>query len=384
MVPRGEHESHYRIYDLSNFTSNCAEQRGFLYALAEFFIGTEVTVMDEREGPITRDMGELLYQYIDDCVVGPLLTYERYDEARKDPVPHGVASLLGIFGNLMSCTVAHFTIVAQTVESFREINIAGDDGLVPEDPLNSMDVDIAIRHVGDYSRDKCFRGDEQGAICLKRPFVEDLPRCFLKDNIVPPSLAVTDSYLHPEAVDPRYDFPGLSDMTTAERISVIGKDLLRFFQKAYELGYGNSGRLESIWAGYRRAVGRAFHKPMPLAPSNYPFWPPSPSMDPECSPQMLHLLWCDSLPSYIPRLEYKNLDEPEELRYVGQSVECNSDARLSLFERLGYVEKEEIRYEGYERDALFQYWYSVYVDKARLPPVVYRYSVNQDIPAVWF
>jgi len=153
----GRGNRHFIIYDLSNFTSNMAEQRYFVRELGNYLLGVEVMVMDEREGPICKDLGALLVEYEDVCVSEPALSYERYDSTRKDPVPHGVASLLGIFGNLMTCTLAHFLIMSAVVDDTYAINIAGDDGIVPEDEYDNLPTHNAISHVGEYAIEKCFR-----------------------------------------------------------------------------------------------------------------------------------------------------------------------------------------------------------------------------------
>jgi len=230
-----------------------AEQKHFVEQLANFFIGVEVIVVDERHGYTVRDLGEMLLEYNETCVWKPELSYERFDPSRGDPVYHGIASLLGIFGNLMTCTVAHFLTISPLISNFREANVAGDDGIFPEDELDSYTNHVALTLVGEYAREKCFRGDDEAPICLKRPFVESVPLCYLLDNVVPPSLAMTFALLHPERADPRYRFHNLSDKPLTHRLSTVGKDLLRFFSKAYSLDM-NPDRLDSIWKGFSRAV----------------------------------------------------------------------------------------------------------------------------------
>jgi hypothetical protein len=198
-------QPHYLIYDLSSFTSNMQAQRSFCRSLAEFFKGVEVEVFDEHYGRYLADLGEMLEDYNEHCVDYPLLNQERVpDDVRTvdGDYHHGAASMLGIYGNLMTCTVAHFMIVSLSVENpYEEDNTAGDDGMILFFLLTYYSVLIAISLVGVFAIDKTFRSDEPGAIALKRPVYEDFDpdtqsmKISTKDNLVPPTLAVAVSYL---------------------------------------------------------------------------------------------------------------------------------------------------------------------------------------------
>jgi hypothetical protein len=92
--------------------------------------------VDERIGPVEEDLGDLVLDYAIHCVEKPPLSIERYDPSFEDiTFYHEVASMLGIFGNLMTCTFAHGVVVGMSspdVDSNQVYNCAGDDGLIPE------------------------------------------------------------------------------------------------------------------------------------------------------------------------------------------------------------------------------------------------------------
>jgi hypothetical protein len=376
---------HYRIYDLSSFTSNMRQQKSFCFVLKEFFRGVTVTVVDERYGPLDYDLGDLLQEYYEVCVDGPDLSYERcIFEDLKDPKTrrHARASLLGIFGNLMTCTIAHYLILSPTVNSDEEINIAGDDGLVWEDLLNKYLVDKTILLVGDYAQDKTYRSDESGAVCLKRPILEIPPSLYLLHNIVPPNLGVSLSYLLGENIDPRFQIIFDEELTMEERVSVVGKDLLRFLESCYEKGVSMEEARE-VFVGFGKLVNKSLgfqprHGNMralkgyvwPLDPATYDYY--------TVSPQFIYaFVCCQSLEFNVRRVEPILASS---LRYSGNSFKGNSDQRLVLLERLGYLEKSPINECLVGLDSILM-WVRHQKNFSSLPPILYEYKCVKDIPS---
>jgi hypothetical protein len=66
-------------------------------------------------------------------------------------------------------------------------------------------------------------------------------------------------------------------------------------------------------------------------------------------------------------------------REVGDVARCNSNRRLVLLERLGFVEKESISIQLDGLDAA-DFMYNLFVNPRFLPPEVYSYRVIRDIP----
>jgi len=387
-----EEDVHWRIYDLSSFTSNCCVQRGFIQRLVEFMMGIEVVIVDEREGPQLVDLGDLLETYYQECVERPELTLERVDPNLKDiTFFHEVASMLGIFGNLMTCTFAHGSIVGMStadVQGDGEYNCAGDDGLVPERESTREDIDRGIRIVGVYEPTKSYRGDDEAAICLKRPFKETFPSPTLLANIIPPTLATCLTALSPSYQDIRYTDRYDEDKSWIERVNVVARDLLRFLRSAYKLGYENVERLGSVYWGFRRLVERyTGWKPSAgvWVAGVRPFWPADPRDYEflEASPFLVTLLYFGPPLLRIQRRE-RVVDVSLQFSSVDDEFEGNSTKRLKLLEMLGYVTKEEIYVEADSMTevGLIEAYYDDSIADEFLSPPVYLYHIAKDIP--WY
>jgi len=375
-------DHHYRIYDLSSFTSNCKEQKKFISALKEFFRGCKVIIVDECVGPLEVDLGDLLDEYEEYCILEPDVSFERSfrnEYGVTDPVGHARASMLGIFGNLMTCTLAHYLLVAPCVEGDLEINIAGDDGLVLETLLNRYFLDSAIGLVGDCAPEKTMRSDDTSAVCLKRPIDEERPTLHLGYNLIPPNIATTVSQLLGRPCNSRFDFYGLEDMSVTDRLDVLGKDLLRFLEACFKAGI-DEYRANTIVSGFKRLASSilrftpisgplsALGYVWPLSPFDYNYYTISPLT-------VYAWLFCTSLNFHVRRVERI---ECSELKYSGDECSGNSDRRLILLERLGYLEKVPYleTLTGYESCSR---WLSLQ-RKSLFDPVLYKYVCIKDIP----
>lgn len=375
-------DPHFFIYDLSNFTSNCSEQREFMNEFCDYFLGIPVRLLDEHDGYIYADLGELLRDYYTDCVDGPALSYERvpgFDETHR--TQHGIASLLGIFGNLMTCTVAHFFIVSNVTQTWKEINTAGDDGIVAEDLLDNYTTHLAIDLIGAYARSKCFPGYDSAAIALKRPFQEFYPFCYTLTNIIPPTLVMVLSYLQGRNVDPRYNYMGLEDMTWSKRLKVVSRDLLRFLDSAYRQTSVYVEDIRVIFNGFQVLVKR--HLPFfdVTVPHIYPPWPMSPEDYDFASapPAQLMAMYAARPSTYIHRTGVQP-EDPLQLINVGDSMVCNSSKRLKLLFNLGYLERydeEDLVTDQYQ---LYLYYFAKFNRVRSLAPSLYSFVVIREVP----
>lgn len=374
----------YRIYDLASFTSNMIEQKNFCEALAEFMDGVTVTIVDEVEGPVERDLGEMLREYNDACIFGPSVSLERtptYMDRHHKTVEHATASLLGIFGNLMTCTVAHYLLLSSVTDSFDENNTAGDDGLVLEYPFTSVFIDLCMSFVGSWEESKCFKSTEEGAICLKRPLVQIGLELEQGINIVPPTLSNAASYLQGKSVDDRFEFYSL-DMTVEDRVSVVGTDLMRFLRSCWRYQYPDLDMIYNVWKGFERlassSIGRGVAHSVqmgtlrsiwPSDPKSYDFYRIDPLL-------MFTMYWSNRSTSL--RLREEREFDVFRLREENQTVVGNSTRRLVLLERLGYIEREDVMMEvdPIELPGI-QY---LRMTRSDLPPLVYRYTCVRDIP----
>jgi hypothetical protein len=379
----------YLIYDLSSFTSNMTEQRSFMESLAEFFVGVPFTVMDEAYGPVTRDLGEMLKEYNHHCVNHPVVSLERVPESIRpfERAEHGAASMLGIFGNLMMCTLAHFLILSTLVDEFNRINIAGDDGLVPLLPgFDDRIVSNAISIVGDFAPEKTMKTTDEGAVHLKRPIAQYSPYLFLGPNFVPPNVATAVAFLTGEDVDARYQHMGIEEMTLGERVSVVGKDLSRFLRSVYQQRHaveidfddvlrvfrGFCGLVESILGFYPSAQmwsPRKLNYMWPVDPSTYDFY--------ESDPLMVYCYVSCAEVITLPVVDTVPVDW-SELREIGDEHYCNSSPSLKLLETLGYVEREDVQIHLSGNEAVRALFSKL--SAIRLPPIMYKFSVVNKIP----
>nr|WOK58270.1 MAG: hypothetical protein [Armillaria mellea ambi-like virus 5] len=380
----GKEDPHFRIYDLSNFTSNMAEQVYCMEELVEFFDGIEVEIVDERFGVVATTLDELLRSYHDSCVNRPSVSLERYPgiELKEgdlhDSIPHMVASLLGIFGNLMSCTFAHYLMVSPVVRDEEEVNVAGDDGILPEDASNPEPVRRVIDLVGTCAMEKTFRSDEESAIALKRPIWEDLPHLRTAFNIIPPSVVRCVQAIS-KLDDPRYP-PSYEELPLADALDIVGRDLMRFLRSAYLRRYTDADRLSEVVDGFSKLVlsHRRIHASAgtrgtqgytwPFLPRNYEFLgsPPMTTLVVHFAPRMM----------WSPLLEKRPVYQDTEL-YAGLVFESNSSKKLKMLESFGYIEKEEVKVllEGYHvLNFLGMLASPTFV------PVVYMYTVVRDVP----
>jgi len=391
-VENGE-QGHYLIYDLSSFTSNMQAQKEFCYALREYFKDVEVDLFDERYGVVTYTMGELLDDYNQHCVDEPLLNQSRVPNDIRDqdePYPHKRASMLGIYGNLMTCTLAHFLIVSTTCDHpFRENNTAGDDGAALIFLITYALVVRAIYLVGIFAMDKTFNSKEAGVIALKRPLEErtDIsgkPVLWTRENIVPPNLMVATCYLYGHEIDPRYTlFYEDTPDHIADRISVVGKDLIRFLDSAHKMNYWDV-LLGETYRGFGRLVHNIvgeLPKPGGSIDGKEYVWPFDPD-DYEFLHYDPYFMYAFVLAQGVQIFDKRD-DKPRvrgSLKYSGDETTCNSDKWLKLMVTLGYMERIEVKevVTGYD---VVRRIYAIFRYARLLDPVLYTYRVLCDVPS---
>lgn len=382
-----ENGADYFIYDLSSFTSNCQVQRNFCHHLACFFEDVPVEIVDEKYGPLEYTLGELLHEYSEHCVDEPVLNVERAPiELGLSPEDyiHENASMLGIYGNLMTCTLAHYMTVAPTIQREDEANVAGDDAIILIYLLTFYSLINAILLVGTFAMDKTFKINDSGAVCLKRP-ISMTDTINHTDNIVPPNLAVVTSYLLGYDVDPRFQtFYNESNIPDIEgRISVVGKDLMRFLDSCHRMLYWSSDVVE-VYQGFRRLVIRitgvvpSFSSGFQEGRLKY-IWP----VDPEQYDFLIHdpiFVFC-SLMNSTMEFDRRGVDPVDynSLQFAGDEVVGNSDKRLKLLKTLGYITRESEREVLSPMDATVR-MYTLIRSRKILDPVLYKFSCDVDIP----
>jgi len=118
------------IYDYESFTSNLEEFRYFLAELSAFCEGTEIFLVDSREGIIRYDLGALIKEYNDTCNFNGVFMVLRYMEGDFNLYEHEKAGFLGVYGNIVGCTVLHGLHATQIDGDYSDGKCVGDDAFI--------------------------------------------------------------------------------------------------------------------------------------------------------------------------------------------------------------------------------------------------------------
>jgi len=362
-------------------------QREFCEHLAIFAEGTPFSYFDLREGLITRDLGEVLREYNESCVIRPIVDIDRV--AHRVGLPnnavtqHENASCLGIFGNLMTCTFAHNAVVSQACENEDENATAGDDGAIVEDDESHHYVECAACSIGIFEPTKNFSSDEPPCIALKRPFrhTPGLPHAELGVMPIPPSYWMIRLVVENNPTDPRYRID--SEATRLDHYITLGKSMFRYLRSLY-FNRGRITRDQHILGiqyclNIVKLVQRCgFPAPsegcLPLCNGRY-FWPLVPRSEEDMDKDPAQLLVDRHYDGFITVHRRGDYQETPAID-SGHSFSSNSSNWLSVMEKMGYYEKgfQEIFLEGIQG---YNHLVRFYTEPT---PIVYTYTCIRDVP----
>jgi hypothetical protein len=147
-----EHEI-LAIYDYSSFTSMLTEVTRFTSVLAEEFMGYDVTILDPHHGPTSVSLGELLYEYNETCNRNPEFDASQVLQVEECVLNHN-CGMLGVPGNISSCTLLHGIHLAVLVYSVMKNKVVGDDAIYLVGKERDEMVREAIRDLGDVAVEK--------------------------------------------------------------------------------------------------------------------------------------------------------------------------------------------------------------------------------------
>jgi len=119
------------IYDYSSFTSRLDEVKCFLRELAVFCRGRSVILLDTHHGLQIKDLEEMITEYVDECNDFPLFDIQRWPEesVQDDTLRMHTTGMLGVPGNITSCTLLHGIHLAIILESLLKGKCVGDDAV---------------------------------------------------------------------------------------------------------------------------------------------------------------------------------------------------------------------------------------------------------------
>jgi len=144
------------IYDYSAFTSKLHEIKNFTAFLSRYFSGVMVTVVDSRKGPISIDLGELLNDFNMSCNDFPTFDLGRLDRTApyEENLTHHNCGMLGVPGNISSCTLLHGIHLAIVMLSIL-VKCVGDDAIAAGEIDNfAEEIFPLLQNIGDIKLEK--------------------------------------------------------------------------------------------------------------------------------------------------------------------------------------------------------------------------------------
>lgn len=114
-------------YDYSAFTSRLTESTRFIEALADYLSGTTVKLVDTFEGIVDADVGDMIREYLQYAQNHPYVDLGRFEGMEGF---YHRCGLLGVPGNISSCTLLHGLFLATLVGDLANCKCVGDDALV--------------------------------------------------------------------------------------------------------------------------------------------------------------------------------------------------------------------------------------------------------------
>jgi len=373
------------IYDYSSFTSMLHDSTRFIFWLADFFDDVPVRILDTREGLIDVSVGQLLRQYASVCNVYPEFTVHRLLPSEGlFAIRFHNCGMLGVPGNLASCTILHAIQLMFAAGSMRSVRCVGDDGLAivrrgEED--NFLD---QVNNCGVVAKEKAESWEEEDAVVVrgekdswhytKRPIWRQYNHIQTLPALIFPSieliLELKDEY-HRSALEgvPEY----LRHAKVAKQVFRLLSHVASSFQhvKDFDLlqEYLKMIRRRMKWpqhGGIRRIDGEDV-------------------LIPCCHIEDKDELKRDPYAIVLEEIEGQEIVLPAFYSYdeevcnsVGYEFRHRSSGKISLLERLGLIEKLGMEKEVF----LVTYIQSAYtmMRVKRDHPVSYNYVVVTELP----
>jgi len=368
------------IYDLTSFTSMYHEQRHFLDFMATITSEISVLLFDTHHGMIRANLGELIRDY-NDMNKEPFFSMERVWNIDVI-LSHHVAGFLGVYSNLITCTLPHGLALSTVRGQPNKSWCAGDDAGAAtnsEDPNSKSDAFRSARAQGIIAEDKTFSDRENDpAIALKRRFIRLPNFCTLDTNILFPPFSVffegdsrfSEHYDNP--VDRLHTFSsGLMSMLYQMSKSTWDKSEVSFLRmllpKLYSLmNLPKHGWFPPLCGEGQSTFGGRINFSVPRILGS--FW----ELDPNKA----------LLDAYMPEsfLGAYHDDIKWDGTIRGEWV-SNSNKHLNMAVRLGYLEKVEIRVTYDIPGEVAQAVYRQYLrDNTKGSTIVYNFSTLCVVP----
>jgi len=118
------------IYDYSSFTSSLEQVKDFTRELSCFYSGTKVVVVDTYRGPVTADLGDIIWKYNEVCNESSEFDVTRLLQLEDVLHLSHTTGMLGVPGNISSCTLLHGIHMIISIGGLLRGRCVGDDAIV--------------------------------------------------------------------------------------------------------------------------------------------------------------------------------------------------------------------------------------------------------------
>jgi hypothetical protein len=254
---------------------------------------------------------------------------------------HNQAGFLGIYGNINFSTFVHGASLLMCVDSEDEANTAGDDAHYIEEHGREYLSDRIILSNGLFEHTKLFRGDQKGAVCLKRGLNTIEGRIFPKRMLVFPSFAnlgTVFGYLSPQfppKVGDRWD-----------PVKVVCNDVFRFLRGLFlsQINEDLDVAHELITAIYESVRLPKVGELPPYGEKLIPVLPDTPISMILTSPldNLLHYHFQEG--AILPKFHHEyDIDESlSHHQFAGEEWCGTMTKKLRYLDVLGYVDCDEV------------------------------------------
>lgn len=372
------------IYDYSSFTSSLHEIRNFCHQLTLFFKGTPITLLDTHDGIITTDLGRVLEDWNQSCNIDPSFdTSQLFDLDTFEGIFTHNCGMLGVPGNISSCTLLHGIHLAIVLESLATGKVIGDDAFLVfsrEMKISGYDtitMKQALLNLGEVAVEKVEKWDvddvedEDTWHYTKRPIVrvsED--RMYFGKQIIWPSLAnALDLHDKMHRTSP--------DDTLGARQKKYANQVFRFLVSTQELGEPTPEDQELVslclrsWHHFLHIPWNG-SRPSP----SMPFWIPSSQWSGDFILQGVEDM--SACVISIPKEFVKGFAlEVSGIR--GAEFTYKAIPPLTMMVKLGYMERKVVR----ETILVSDHWELVqrFLARKEYGSYLYTYTVLSDCPS---
>jgi hypothetical protein len=370
------------IYDLTSFTSLFHEQRYFLDFIAECVDDLDIEIFDSHTGIVSVNLGFLIRNY-NTLNKQPEYSLERLAEYRI--LRHSVAGFLGVYANLITCTIPHGLVLMTLTDEKMKQWCAGDDaGTLHKrnDASFKIDCDNTLRTIGVYQPEKVFVDNElDPAICLKRQLIR-LPRLLaLQPNLLfPPFCMLFEG-------DPRY--PQFDGLEYKDRIAKFCSGLSSMM---YQMSLSDWNELD---VAFLRSLLPHIYSKFGLPPEGW--FPPLCGYD-TCIgsfnlsfvvPRILGPFWREDptkalLDAYMPKYHSGRIYREEEWDgVISDEFVCNPSKILRFAVKMGFLDCEDLRYTYQLEDEVRESVYREYLRSEQNHSLVLSRFVKIDRIPLW-